>query len=147
MSETGFNAIVTVQFSAKVTVDLYNPGKPAPGSVKDGYDENLDRPRPGYMDEYLESVSSFEIRLLLIYLSKYKIIFIIDDSGSVNAISFFLLLISLIFDIPKMSGGKWKEVRTALAQIGNEAMQYDADGVEICFINSPLHREFVNVSD
>ena len=52
-----------------------------------------------------------------------------------------------MFDIPKMSGGRWKQVRAALAQIGVEAMQYDADGVEMCFLNSPVHREFLKVSD
>jgi hypothetical protein len=41
-----------------VNVDLNDPGKPAPGTVKDGYNEDLDRPRPGYLDEYLESVFS-----------------------------------------------------------------------------------------
>lgn len=112
-SESGYNAIVTVHLSIKVTVDLNDPGKPAPGSVKEGYNENLDRPRPGYLDEYLDN---------------YKIIFIIDDSGS-------------------MSGGRWKQVRAALAEIGNEAMQYDADGVDICFINSPVHKELVKTQE
>lgn len=108
-SGPGYNAIVTVQLDLKVTINLNDPGKPPPGSVKDGYDENLDRPRPGYLDEYLDN---------------YKIIFVIDDSGS-------------------MSGGRWKQVRAALAEIGVEAMQYDADGVEMCFLNSPVHREFL----
>ena len=51
-----------------MNIDLNDPGKPVPGSVKQGYDQNLDRPRPGYLDEYLESVQLFslEIRLLLI---------------------------------------------------------------------------------
>jgi len=35
-----------------------------------------------------------------------------------------------------MCGEKWEQVREALSQIGNEAMQYDADGVDICFLNS-----------
>jgi hypothetical protein len=55
------------------------------------------------------------------------------------------LLILPIFDAPKMSGGRWKQVRAALAQIGVEAMQYDVDGVDMCFINSPLNRELLKV--
>lgn len=112
-SEPGYNAIVMVHLSVKMTVDLNDPGKPTPGSVKEGYNENLDRPRPGYLDEYLEN---------------YKIIFVIDDSGS-------------------MSGGRWKQVRAALAEIGKEAMQYDADGVDVCFINSPVHKELVKTQE
>ena len=46
-----------------------------------------------------------------------------------------------------MSGGKWKQVRAALAQIGVEAMQYDVDGVDMCFINSPVQRDLLKVSD
>ena len=60
----------------------------------------------------------------------------------------FLLpfLILPISDTPlKMSGGRWKQVRAALAQIGAEAMQYDVDGVDMCFINSPLNRELIKV--
>jgi len=53
----------------------------------------------------------------------------------------------LMFNISKMSGRRWKQVRAALAEIGNEAMQYDADGVDVCFINSPVHKELVKVSD
>ncbi|EDR12193.1 uncharacterized protein LACBIDRAFT_323284 [Laccaria bicolor S238N-H82] len=89
-SEPGYNAIVMVHLSVKMTVDLNDPGKPTPGN--------------------------------------YKIIFVIDDSGS-------------------MSGGRWKQVRAALAEIGKEAMQYDADGVDVCFINSPVHKELVKVSN
>ena len=45
-----------------------------------------------------------------------------------------------------MNGGRWKQVRAALAQIGNEAMQYDADGIDICFLNSPMHKESIMAS-
>jgi len=112
-SGSGYNAIVMIQATAKVSIDLENPGVPPPGTVQDGYDENLDRPRPRYMDEYLEN---------------YKVIFIIDDSGS-------------------MSGGRWKQVQASFTEIGHEAMQYDADGIEICFINSPVRRESVKSQD
>jgi hypothetical protein len=50
------NAIFIVQSYSKVSVDLDDPGKPAPGTVNEGYDENMDKPRPSYLDEYLESV-------------------------------------------------------------------------------------------
>lgn len=54
------NAIITVHSSIKVAVDLNDPGKPDPGSVNEGYNEELDRPRPDYMDQLLElSVHSF----------------------------------------------------------------------------------------
>ena len=45
-----------------------------------------------------------------------------------------------------MSGEKWSRVRSALAQIGNEAMQYDADGIDICFLNSRVHKKSIMVS-
>jgi hypothetical protein len=45
-----------------------------------------------------------------------------------------------------MKGEKWAQVRTVLSQIGNEAMQYDADGIDICFLNSPLRKESITVS-
>jgi len=52
-----------------------------------------------------------------------------------------------MFHTCKMSGGRWKQVQAAFTQIGHEAMQYDADGIEICFINSTVRREFVKVGD
>lgn len=52
-----------------------------------------------------------------------------------------------MFNTPKMSGGRWKQVRAALARIGVEAMQYDADGIDMCFINSPVHRGLLKVGD
>ena len=87
-SRSSNNAIVLIQLSEKVTVDLNNPGKPAPGTVKEGYDSNMDMPRPGYLDEYLESVLPLLQKGLLliyhlVYYRNYNIIFIIDDSGSV----------------------------------------------------------------
>ena len=78
------NAIVVVQSSQEVLVDLVNPGKPDTGTVNQGYDENLDRPRPCYLDQYMEYVHSSKTGLCLTYLRNYNIIFIIDDSGSVT---------------------------------------------------------------
>src|ERR1700685_1240891 len=46
-----------------------------------------------------------------------------------------------------MSGEKWSRVRSALAQIGNEAMQYDADGIDICFLNSRVYKKSIMVSN
>lgn len=40
-----------------MSVDLNYPDKPAPGTVIEGYDENMDKPRPSCLDEYLESVA------------------------------------------------------------------------------------------
>jgi hypothetical protein len=45
-----------------------------------------------------------------------------------------------------MINARWNEVRLALSEISNEAMQYDANGVEICFLNSDKHVENVSVS-
>jgi hypothetical protein len=52
----------------------------------------------------------------------------------------------LIFLDVQMAGSRWREVRQALAEVANEAMQYDADGVEICFLNSPRRENYVSVS-
>jgi len=42
----------------KVAVDLNDPGKPDPESVNKGYNEELDRPRPSSMDQWLELSAS-----------------------------------------------------------------------------------------
>jgi len=44
-----------------------------------------------------------------------------------------------------MSGSRWKQVRAALSQIGDEAMQYDADGVDMLFLNSPVEQRRIKV--
>jgi hypothetical protein len=53
-SEKALNAVITIHTSAVVTVDLEDPGKPEPGTVNEGYNEDLDRPRPSEMDQLLE---------------------------------------------------------------------------------------------
>ncbi|KAI6160606.1 hypothetical protein EDD17DRAFT_1600181 [Pisolithus thermaeus] len=63
------NAIVTIHASIKVAVDLNNPRKPNPGTVNEGYNEELDRPRPDHMDQLLE---------------KYHPVFVVDDSSSMT---------------------------------------------------------------
>jgi hypothetical protein len=44
-----------------------------------------------------------------------------------------------------MRGPRWAEVRLALTELSKEAMQYDADGIEICFMNSRSHKESIKV--
>ena len=46
-----------------------------------------------------------------------------------------------------MCGTRWDEVRLALTELSKEAMQYDADGMEICFLNSKQHKERVAVRE
>ena len=46
----------------KVSVDLNDPGKPDPESVNKGYNEELDRPRPSSMDQWLELSTSLDAR-------------------------------------------------------------------------------------
>ncbi|KAF8806823.1 hypothetical protein BYT27DRAFT_7256829 [Phlegmacium glaucopus] len=59
------NAIITVHTAIKVAVDLNDPGKPAPDTVNKGYNEEMDRPRPSHMDQWVE---------------KYRAVFVVDDS-------------------------------------------------------------------
>ncbi|KAI6009768.1 hypothetical protein BKA83DRAFT_4415326 [Pisolithus microcarpus] len=63
------NAIITIHASIKVAVDLNDPRKPDPGTVNDGYNEELDRPRPDHMEQLLE---------------KYHPVFVVDDSSSMT---------------------------------------------------------------
>ncbi|KAI6009825.1 hypothetical protein PISMIDRAFT_112884 [Pisolithus microcarpus 441] len=63
------NAIITIHASIKVTVDLNVPRKPDPGTVNEGYNEELDRPRPDHMEQLLE---------------KYHPVFVVDDSSSMS---------------------------------------------------------------
>jgi hypothetical protein len=37
-----------------------------------------------------------------------------------------------------MAGRRWRDTRAALADLANTASQYDADGVDIHFLNSPV---------
>ncbi|KAG6875465.1 hypothetical protein C0992_003749, partial [Termitomyces sp. T32_za158] len=50
-------------------------------------------------------------------LSRYDVVLLVDDSGS-------------------MSGDLWKEARKALQDLATEASKYDEDGIEIRFLNS-----------
>ena len=83
------NAIFIVQSHSKVSVDLNYPDKPAPGTVNEGYHENMDKPRPSYLDEYLESVFIlYEKQFSLMCHRNFNVIFVIDDSGSVGGRAF-----------------------------------------------------------
>lgn len=52
------------------------------------------------------------------YLKYYDTAFLIDDSGSMKA------------------DNKWTELNNALIGISNTAIDYDADGIELFFLNS-----------
>ncbi|KAB5589469.1 hypothetical protein CTheo_7082 [Ceratobasidium theobromae] len=53
-------------------------------------------------------------------LRDYDIVFLVDDSGS-------------------MYGSRWAEAGRALAGVTRTAAQYDSNGVDIYFLNSPTH--------
>jgi hypothetical protein len=67
-SDKDLNAIITIHTSAVVTVDLEDPGKLEPGTVNNGYNEDLHRPRPSEMDQLLE-LSVFHISLIVMLTS------------------------------------------------------------------------------
>jgi hypothetical protein len=67
-SEKALNAVITIHTSAVVTVDLEDPGKPEPGTVNEGYNEDLDRPHPSEMDQLLE-LSIFHLSLIAMLTS------------------------------------------------------------------------------
>ncbi|EPS98744.1 hypothetical protein FOMPIDRAFT_1125795 [Fomitopsis schrenkii] len=50
-------------------------------------------------------------------LRKYNTVIVVDDSGS-------------------MRGKRWQEARDALAALAEIASKYDADGIDVCFLNS-----------
>ncbi|PCH40987.1 hypothetical protein WOLCODRAFT_70347 [Wolfiporia cocos MD-104 SS10] len=50
-------------------------------------------------------------------LRKFNTVIVVDDSGS-------------------MAGARWREARDALASLADIAAKYDADGIDICFLNS-----------
>ncbi|KDQ64206.1 hypothetical protein JAAARDRAFT_52188 [Jaapia argillacea MUCL 33604] len=49
-------------------------------------------------------------------LRRYNTVFIVDDSSS-------------------MDGSRWSEARDALATLAHIASEYDADGIDVCFLN------------
>jgi hypothetical protein len=65
----------------------------------------------------------------LAILGKYDIWVLMDDSYSMIA----------------GEGGRWFEARDALAPLADLAGQYDADGLDLFFLNSPLHGDGLRV--
>ncbi|KJA24876.1 hypothetical protein HYPSUDRAFT_85703 [Hypholoma sublateritium FD-334 SS-4] len=78
-----------------------DPQSPPPDTVNPGYNPQLDKRRPETIMEYL---------------SKYRVLFIIDDSGSMKAL--------------------WDEARDALSAIAEHALEYNAHSVDMVFLNS-----------
>jgi len=77
--------------------------------VNQGYNQELDEPRPQTLDHYLTS---------------YDVLFLVDDSSS-------------------MHGEKWEDVKHALVELANSAGQFDADGIEVAFLNSPHRKKMI----
>jgi len=75
-----------------------------PRETNSNYNPQLDKPRPETMIEYLKN---------------YHVIFVIDDSSSME------------------DEGRWDETRDALAAIADHALKHNADTVDFCFFNSP----------
>ncbi|KXN92911.1 hypothetical protein AN958_08140 [Leucoagaricus sp. SymC.cos] len=84
------------------------PMKPKKETVLPGYNPKLDEKRPQEMKEYLKT---------------YRILFVIDDSGSMQS--------------------HWNETRNALEEISNHALEFYSDALEIRFFNNLLQREGV----
>lgn len=106
---------------AVVTIHLVktNPNPippPPPKDVIPGYNPVLDRPRPSTLSNYFRA---------------YDVIFLIDDSGS-------------------MQGDRWREASQALNNLSNWIIDngWDSDGIELRFLNSntlfSYRQEFVN---
>lgn len=92
---------------------------------------------------------------LLDLLRKYNTVIIVDDSSSVSATirlgpSSSTPRIAphymLLFPMAQMAGRRWRETRAALAGLAGIASQYDVDGVDVHFLNSPVVGENMNSS-
>ncbi|KAF8628289.1 hypothetical protein AX17_005993 [Amanita inopinata Kibby_2008] len=90
----------------KQKASAMKPPTPPAGTVVSGYNPKLDEPRPSTMQSYLRD---------------FEVLFIIDDSGSMN-------------------GDRWLEAYDALVEIADYALHYHVDSVDLRFINS-THRE------
>ncbi|KAJ3505376.1 hypothetical protein NLJ89_g7449 [Agrocybe chaxingu] len=77
---------------------------PPPSNVIPGYNPVLDRPRPSTLENYLRA---------------YDVVFLLDDSGS-------------------MQGERWTEARNALDGLANYILErgWDSDGIDLRFLNS-----------
>ncbi|KXN92555.1 hypothetical protein AN958_05410, partial [Leucoagaricus sp. SymC.cos] len=86
------------------------PMKPRKGAVMAGYNPRLDEKCPQEMKEYL---------------STYRILFVIDDSGSMQS--------------------HWDKTRAALEEISNHRLEFYSDALDIRFFNSLSHRERIKL--
>ncbi|PVF99471.1 hypothetical protein CPB86DRAFT_796488 [Serendipita vermifera] len=85
----------------------------------------LSRPQPGSVNAgYNETLDKPRPKDLEDYMTLYDILIVVDDSSS-------------------MKGRRWDEVREALVALVDKAKQFYADGIEICFLNSPLHESSI----
>lgn len=62
------------------------------------------------------------------FLRSYDTVIVVDDSGSM------------------LDDSRWQEASDALSSFVDLASRYDTDGVDICFLNSPVHRNVTHVS-
>ncbi|QRV78950.1 von willebrand factor type A domain protein [Ceratobasidium sp. AG-Ba] len=107
---------------ALITVQLTH--KQDPGSTN-----QPDKPEQGTVNPgYPETCDEARPDCLDQYLRKYDSVFLVDDSGS-------------------MAGQRWTEACGALKFISEEALQYDADGIGLLFLNSPLRAENLKGED
>ncbi|KAF9006967.1 acyl transferase/acyl hydrolase/lysophospholipase [Cyathus striatus] len=106
------NSIVNESTGAMGREEAVNmePPKPLIGTVNTGYHPQLDMKRPSTMIEYLQN---------------YDVLFIVDDSNSMN------------------KGNRWHETRDALAVIAEFALTHNADTIALEFLNSP--EEFTGI--
>ncbi|TFK47852.1 hypothetical protein OE88DRAFT_754133 [Heliocybe sulcata] len=78
---------------------------PPPAETNPGYNPHLDKRRPQELSEYLQN---------------YQVVFIVDDSASMN------------------DEGRWDEAKNALSGIADYAKQYVPGTMEVLFLNSPV---------
>ncbi|KAF8643565.1 hypothetical protein AX16_008953 [Volvariella volvacea WC 439] len=90
------------QIAEKLVHDGKGIAPPVPSNVNKNYNPVLDQPRPESLTEYLES---------------YHVLFIIDDSGSMN------------------KEGRWEETRDALTEIVDHAEKKKTKTIDIKFLN------------
>ncbi|KAG8778657.1 hypothetical protein FRC12_024873 [Ceratobasidium sp. 428] len=107
---------------ALVTVQLTNKKDP-------GNSNKPDKPETGEVNPgYPETCDEARPDCLDQYLRKYDSVFLVDDSGS-------------------MAGQRWTEACKSLEFIADEALQYDADGIGLLFLNSSLSAENLKGQD
>ncbi|EDR12180.1 uncharacterized protein LACBIDRAFT_311285 [Laccaria bicolor S238N-H82] len=63
------------------------------------------------------------------WLNKYQPVFVIDDSDSMVA------------------DGAWGKAKQAVVQVTAEVMQYDSEGIDLYFVNSPLYQNSITAPE